>query len=160
MKSKVLSLMVLVMLAGCASVKIVKVTDDSTEGLRFYRPEPYLVVTETSSAVQWLPNLNQQYAIQVNSGWFGTVDPKITLDNGWNLTSYGATVTSDGAAAVTSFAGLITAAIPYLGVKAETTKFTVTQKKEETKKLEPGIYRFIFDKDTGHVKGIELLEAK
>jgi len=68
MRNKLLVVTLLAMLAGCAGIKIVKVTDDSTEGLRFYRPEPYLIVTSSSTTIQWLPNFKQEYAVQVRSG--------------------------------------------------------------------------------------------
>jgi len=150
MRNKLLVVTLLAMLAGCAGIKIVKVTDDSTEGLRFYRPEPYLIVTSSSTTIQWLPNFKQEYAVQVRSGWFGSIEPKIALDNGWNLTSLGGTITSNGSGAVTSITSLLTTVAPLVGLKG----FKATENEsgkgyEENvraaNKLQPGIYRFDFD---------------
>jgi hypothetical protein len=136
-------------------MKIVKVKDDSTEGLRFYRPESYLIVTSSATTIQWLPNFTQEYALQVSSGWFGTIEPKITIENGWNLTSYGGTITSNGATAATSIASLLTAAAPFInGKEVKSAGIMSINEPEQRGKLQPGIYRFVFD-EKGRVTNLK-----
>jgi hypothetical protein len=81
-------------LFSCAGIKITKINIDNTddeEGIRFYRPQPYLFVgiddyMQKTASIIWLPNTSQEYAIQIKSG-FGTVESSITLENDWRLTS-------------------------------------------------------------------------
>ena len=93
MKKRLHLLTVLIFLmTGCAGVEIAKITSDNPyrEGLRFYRPYPYLWVTKDKDgnlqgSILYLPNKNEEYVIRVKSG-IGSVDAKFTLENGWNLT--------------------------------------------------------------------------
>src|SRR2546427_620160 len=76
---------------GCRSIKIEPATI-GTEGLRFYRPWPYLWVTSAAgkgctTRVVWLPRTNQEYAIKT-TGVLGSVTFKPVLTDGWNLTSF------------------------------------------------------------------------
>lgn len=45
-----LLLIAVFILSGCASVSVTKVTSGDEEGIRFYRPHPYLLVTEEPPA--------------------------------------------------------------------------------------------------------------
>ena len=71
------------------------------EGIRYYRPKPYLKIEPAEVAVDknqtalvpemvrislvYLPDFSEEYAIEVRSG-LGTADVGIKLEDGWNLT--------------------------------------------------------------------------
>lgn len=82
-----------------------------TEGIRYYRPKPYLLITPYEEAVttfddkgnpvkkvtglshqyvslklEYLPDFSEEYAIKIRSG-LGINNTTITLQDGWNLTS-------------------------------------------------------------------------
>ena len=111
---------------GCARVEITKITDASySEGLRFYRPALYAVTSlekdnVCTSRFVYLPDPDQEYVVRVHSGW-GSVDGKVTLENGWNLASLGETRDSKGPETITAIAGLAGALIPHatLGPEGE-----------------------------------------
>jgi hypothetical protein len=143
-------------LVGCASVAVRKVSagdTDSLEGVRFYRPAPYLVVSASSSdskqtsaqaakgsstetlqyAVVWMPDLSQEYVIQVKSG-LGSVTFNPTLENGWNLTGLNATTDSKTAELLTALTGLVPKTLTSAaGLKPA--------------KVVPGMYRLVFQTD-------------
>ena len=85
------------MLTGCANVSVTKITpknENSAKGIRYYRPWPYLLVSQDmneSSALDiktvYLPNIKENYAINTQSG-LGKLDTTITLEDGWKLTQY------------------------------------------------------------------------
>jgi len=102
---------------GCApKVNVVKLcgNDSSTQGIRYYRPKPYLLITpvnETTTTekdktktttstpgakyvnmnLEYLPDYGEEYAIQVRPG-LGTADVKIELEDGWKLASLNQTL--------------------------------------------------------------------
>ena len=106
------SLTVLIFLmVSCASVEITRITPENPykEGIRFYRPYPYLWVTKDKDGnlqgtIYYLPNKNEEYAIKVKSG-VGSVDTKFTLENGWNLIQFGETRDSKTAEMITALTG-------------------------------------------------------
>jgi hypothetical protein len=146
----------IVLLIGCASVTVRKVPtgdNDSLEGVRFYRPAPYLMVSDSSSeskqtsaqaakgpsaktlqySVIWMPDLSQEYVIQVKSG-LGSVTFNPTLENGWNLTGLNATADSKTAELLTALTGFVPKALSSAaGVKPA--------------KVTPGMYRLVFQTD-------------
>jgi len=145
-------LLISLALTGCASVSVQHVAHDDvvTKGIRYNRPAPYLAVTYNSAAtglqasIVWLPDLSQEYAINMRSGMFGTTTMSPTFDNGWNLTGINATVDSGGTALVSALASVI----PNLTLTADKTT------------IRPGIYRFLFQNDSskpnfGGVTGID-----
>jgi nitrogen fixation protein len=79
---------------GCAHMEIKKITDSNpyTEGIRFFRPWPYIARSNTANGcidtLVYLPDHDDEYVIVVHSG-LGTVDAKATLDDGWRLSSFG-----------------------------------------------------------------------
>jgi nitrogen fixation protein len=133
-KSKTLGLTLCVLsailLAGCGgSVTVKKLSSEKDEGIPYYLPKPYLLITRGLSAtvykpkvtetvtekssngtkttttvteqavgtpntdktaysmeIVYLPDLRDKYGITIKSG-SGTSDTKITLENGWRLTS-------------------------------------------------------------------------
>lgn len=97
-------------LMGCPGVKVVKNPDATDEGIRYYRPKPYLLITPEGESVksedkttnkvtttttasdeyvsidlQYLPDFSEEYSIHVRSG-VGIANVGMKLENGWNLT--------------------------------------------------------------------------
>jgi len=125
------------MFSACATVEIKKITDSTyTDGLRFYRPEPYLLVTKDKddklqTAVIYLPNKTQEYALRTIMG-IGAIEMNATLTDGWNLTVIGAKIDSKVPETITAISGALSAA---RGAAATAT-------------LEPGLYRIAFDENS------------
>ncbi len=132
----------------CSRVHIVKVDPETPyeEGIKFYRPHPYLWITkgdkgELKGSIIWLPNMKEEYAIKVKPG-LGSIDVKFTLENGWNLTQFGETMDSKTPELIEALTGSLS------GIKDILE--TVTEKE-----LKPGLYAFIFDDKSGLVINIE-----
>ena len=151
---------------GCASVKVKRVPahDANVEGLRFYRPRPYLLVSDepeqgttakgatakpamggiagaTSTlhfSIVWLPDLSQEYVIQASAG-MGTVTFNPTLENGWKLTALNANVDSKTAELLTAAGTMVTKA----GVGKSEASTTRSQR------IVPGLFRFVFESNSG-----------
>ncbi len=141
----------IVAMAGCSGVEIRQITKQKpyVEGLRFYRPHPYLWVTrdgDKSEALRatiiWLPDKSQEYVARIAPG-LGKVDAKITLENGWNLTSFNESREPETAAIMTALAGYLKLASPLL--TGPNTKGV----------LRPGLYEFSFNPETGLIDGIK-----
>lgn len=100
-------------LVSCAEVTVRKVTGDA-EGIRFYRPAPYLQVSEAADAqatrlqfsIVWLPDYKEEYVVQGHPG-FGSVTFKPTLADGWNLTGMEAGADSKTVDVLTALAGVL-----------------------------------------------------
>lgn len=145
---------------GCAQVQVKRLAanDTATEGVRFYAPQPYLLVTimgdptiETvskSSASQfqsqiiWLPKMNEQYVVNVKPG-LGTADGSIKLENGWMLSELGSSIDSKGPETMAAISGAIKDASGLL-------KVTAPGGGTETV-LGAGLYRIEFDPTTGYI---------
>jgi hypothetical protein len=81
-----------VVLAGCSSVNVVKNPSAGDNGIRYYRPKPYLLVTpadETGRMVKLeilqLPDYCEEYSIHPR----GKKPPGVQLQDGWNLVGVG-----------------------------------------------------------------------
>lgn len=141
-KLSVCAMVVIGMVSGCSGVQIHRVTDATyDEGLRFYRPDPYLLVTDTpdkgrQTTVIWLPNYNQEYAV-CTVGWWGSSEVTATLDDGWNLTSLGVNRDSKISDILTAISGSVGSAAAW-----KTKEGVPTAEKQG--EIKPGIYRFIF----------------
>lgn len=138
------------LMTGCAGVEITKITPEKPykEGLRFYRPNPYLWVIRDKDkgenlqgSIIWLPNKNDEYAIRVKSG-IGSVDTKFKLENGWNLTEFGEVRDSKTPEMITALTGSL----------KDLKGILEMVKKEE---LHPGLYMFIFDDKTGFISDLK-----
>jgi hypothetical protein len=138
---RALSVPILVLLtASCAEISVHKLKEngaDYTEGVRFYRPWPYLSVTKELDANKnpmfktqflMLPDADptNEYVVEWKSGWFGTVNPNFNLTDGWNLVAFNGKVESGTPAVISSVASLATA---------------VGFSEREEDKLVPGLYR-------------------
>ncbi len=139
---------VLLCLSGCAGVSVTRLDSEIKykDGIRFYRPQPYLLVTDAKGAIEtsivYLPKTNEEYALRVRSGING-VDAKATFDQGWNLTSLGDARTNGFAESLTALGGLGRAAAGFRGALAD-----------ETADLAPGLYAIEFDSATGLAKSL------
>lgn len=150
MKNRFYLLSVLIFfMVGCAGVKITRLASDNDykEGIRFYRSYPYVLISinKDTKALQattvFLPKMNEEYVINVRSG-LGTVNASFDLADGWNLTHFGDTRDSKIPDTITALTGT------FKEIAA------ILEKKEgETPALEPGLYRYSFDK-SGFVDGL------
>jgi hypothetical protein len=81
-----------VLLGGCSSVNVVKNPGPSDNGIRYYRPKPYLLVTPADPTgrmvkveVLQLPDYCEEYSIHPK----GKKPPAVQLKDGWNLVGVG-----------------------------------------------------------------------
>ena len=104
------------LLSGCGKVWVVRVdqdaagTEEKTQGVRFYRPAPYVWIAPITppntsvpaytAQIVFLPDPEAEYVIHWKNGWFGSVHPKFAIENGWNLTSFEADVNTGLSAAI------------------------------------------------------------
>lgn len=138
---RVTGILTVAVLAGaCARVEITKLTDARTysEGIRFYRPAPYLVASQEKDGckheIVYLPDPDEEYVIRVLSG-IGAVDAKATLENGWNLTALGEARDSKVPETITAVGGLLTAFKPKALLPGE-----------KPVECRPGIFKLTYDK--------------
>lgn len=150
-RSSLYCLVLVLTLSSCARV-VVKKAELGDEGLRFYRPHPYLLVTATKDAANierleitplWLPNTSEEYVVRMSPG-FGSAAMTPTLTDGWNLISLTATADSKVSETITALASLVTA------------RGSLKPKEGQAiaKTIAPGIWKLEFDKE-GTVSGIK-----
>ena len=147
MKRHLILLFVGLLASGCANVSVKHVSfDDKSNGVHFYEPKPYLLVSKTpkedkdgkvlppgfSSQIIYLPNPKQRYAVTINPGW-GTVDGSVKLVNGWMLDSLGSKMDSKMPETITAISGLLKGAAAAADENPE------------------GLFRIDIDKKTGAV---------
>jgi hypothetical protein len=174
MRRIIIYLAIALMVGGCSRIEINKTSDSTySGGLRFYRPDLYLLVTQeitpesttktqtkdgsttttetksgettkTQTAIIALPNKNEEYVLKPVPR-LGTVDLEATLTDGWNLTKLGAKVDTKIPETITALTGTLSAAAAAAvkGVRGVSV----------TKPLEPGLYRIEFE--NGQVSGIK-----
>jgi len=136
--------------AGCASVGVTRLARESDyrEGFRFYRPQPYLLVsskgTDRSAQVVWLPKKDEEYVLRVRSG-LGAVDAKFALQDGWNLTEFGESRDPKTADLVGGVLGI-----------AKTVEAAAGSPRGDD--LVPGLYAIEFDPATGLVRRLEKID--
>ena len=100
----------LALLASCAHPVVAPcpVETCAGDGLRFYRPTPYVLVGGDGSwKVTPLPDPSQQYVLRVE-GWLGDAAMTPTLADGWNFVSMSANTNND--ATLAALAGVATSA--------------------------------------------------
>jgi len=140
-------------LCGCARVEVRHVgAGDKSDGVHFYEPTPYLLVTDTvtpapsgggadkhslTSTIIYFPDLQRHYVVNVRQGW-GSVNGSVKLVNGWMLDTLGAQTDSKGPETITAVSGLLKEAA---GVAA----------RSATGQIQPGLYRIHID-ENGDVK--------
>jgi hypothetical protein len=103
---------VLLAVTGCAHLEIepVAVSDKSKQGLRFGKPVPYVSLGVSGGSctgqIVWLPDPETEYRADPQTGLFGTVDFKPSLQDGWMLTSFDSTTDSKLSDVISSLTGL------------------------------------------------------
>jgi hypothetical protein len=146
---KILSLIAALALTGaCARIEVVKATSEnaSLHGIRYYRPDLYVLVTArvdkdgkptglSDFEIVPLPNTKEEYIIHPVSG-LGSSEMQPTLKDGWNLTALNAKQDSKVPEVLGSIASLATAAKGFAAA--------------EKSPLASGLYRIKYDSD-GHV---------
>lgn len=142
---KLLSLFFLsLLLISCAGVTVKRITLNNADatGVRYYRPYPYLLVTNQNEyKVIYLPKMDEEYSISTSPG-FGSAGAACKLTDGWNLTEYNDKLDSKVPEMINAVSGLLKEA-------AAAAKGAVAPMG-----LLPGLYRFDFDKQTGFVTGL------
>jgi len=102
------------LLTGCAGTLSVSKVDpaspvhDRDAGVTFHAPAPYVWITteaagkrdpsaEPAYAIEivYLPDPEREYTIQWKPGLFGSVQPKFTLDQGWNLVAFDSAINTE-----------------------------------------------------------------
>ena len=139
-------------ITACAGVEITRLASDNDykQGIRFYRPYPYVLISKTKddgtlqARTVFLPKMNEEYVIYVRSG-FGTVNASFDLTDGWNLTKFGDIRDSKIPDTINAVTGFL----------KETASILETKGKP-IPELEPGLYRYNFDK-SGFVNGLVLV---
>ena len=146
----VLAALCLASLGGCASVGVTRLSKDADyrEGIRFYRPQPYLLVStkgsERSAQVVWLPKKDEEYVLRVRSG-LGAVDAKFALQDGWNLTEFGESRDPQTGDILGGAIGL-----------AKTVEALAAPPGSDD--LPPGLYAIEFDSATGLVRALRRID--
>jgi len=131
---------------GCARVVVTRLESDDQEGIRFYRPHPYLLVTadeegkKLQTSIIYLPDKKEEYVLSVKGGW-GVVETDFTITDGWNLTGFKEKRDPKLAETLT---GTLSAAATVAGV------VPTVLKAEDERPLKPGLYRLDYD-DADHV---------
>ncbi|WP_028002884.1 hypothetical protein [Sinorhizobium arboris] len=101
-------------LTSCAGVQVKRVTSHNQQGIRYWRPAPYLALVETRTEKTvtcdvrpfYLPDKTEEYAITISAG-MGAVKATPTLNDGWNLTSLSTDVDSKANENITAITGLL-----------------------------------------------------
>jgi hypothetical protein len=106
-----------VIVSGCAQVQVTRLAKDTDykDGVRFYRPRPYLWVTVAKeeatgdllkATIIWLPDYSQEYVATWRTG-LGAVNAQLTLQDGWNLIGLTGQADSKTADIITAMSGLV-----------------------------------------------------
>ncbi len=112
----------LVILSSCASIRVRPIQNNhgskgiklesKDAGVHFYRPAPFLHIGKAKEGfvmqIVMLPDLTKEYVVTWKSG-MGSVSPKFSLEDGWNLVSFDSSVDSKLAEVLESTAGALTA---------------------------------------------------
>ena len=139
---------------GCSHLDIHKVDNTKNpgeNGLRFYRPRPYLLVTlgdkGCTPAIEYLPDYSQEYILHPHYG-LGSLSFKPTLENGWNLTAFDSSADMKIPETLNALAGILknTAGMALKGQAPGD---------EEKAIFGPGLYSMTFDRENGLLKEIE-----
>jgi hypothetical protein len=180
MKNFWLLIAVFFLVVACSEVEVTKVTSESQEGIRFYRPHPYLLVTrekaekpssqskssdqkeKSSKGVQAEnpvstaapPSDNVTTYIQVI--WLPDKSEHYAIKIKSGLGSVDSTIKLENGWQLTQFGGKIDTKVPET-VTAATSFLKALPPmgmiEKEGKPLAPGLYRLEFDKNTGYVNG-------
>ena len=145
-------MLLLVAASGCARVEVRPVKDGYTDGIRFYRPDLYLLVTEdgdkkTKGQIVALPDKTQEYFVRTTAG-FGSVEANVTLTDGWNLTGLDSKADSKVSELITAAAAL---APVFIASK--------TPGEPQKKALSPGLYRIEVQQGVLQLKEVKIVKS-
>jgi hypothetical protein len=145
------------MFASCASVQVTRVSESQNkEGVRYYRPHPYLWVSKDSSnnfisTVLWMPNTKEEYVIDMKSG-LGSSEISFSLKDGWNLTDFNENRDSKILETIQALPGFMSS-MTVLG-SFFNKEVGVNLQQKTSNPLTPGLYAFSFDPSTGIINGL------
>lgn len=155
---RVLAVLLALLLGGCTRVQVKPVVDKSTqEGVRFYRPHPYLWVSTDSTknlkhSIIWLPNTKEEYVISMKSG-FGSSQMTFALNQGWMLTNFNENRDSKTLETLQALPGFMSSMTTLMGRDNK-------GRDSEPLPLKPGLYAFVFDLQTGIITGLKPINIK
>jgi hypothetical protein len=147
-------LLALVLLSSieCSHLDIHKTDKSDEQGLRFYRPRPYLLVTigdkGCTPTIEYLPDYSQEYILHPHY-WLGSLTFKPTLTNGWNLTAFDSAVDTKIPETINALAGTMKSAADLAKRGGQTPG--------EPTNFGPGLYSMTFDKQSGLLTKIEAI---
>lgn len=157
----VLAMMLLA--GGCAGVSVTRVRGDADyrEGILFYRPAPYLLVTQgregLAASVIYLPDVAQQYVFRVRQG-LGNVTASAKFDGGWNLTELGDSRKDNSADLLAAVGGLGKVAAGAVATTVSGLPGNTSGVKDD---LTPGLYRIRLDPVGGaRLERVAIIEAE
>ena len=140
---------------GCSRVVVEPYSADKyKDGLRFYRPQPYILVSEKEDdkgkvtgnniSVIYLPDPTQEYVLRSET-WIGTVTMKPTLADGWNLVALESTVDPKFAETINALVGAAKLGVAP-GAKVAPGKDVTAPR--------PGLYKLVLPKNSGDMPTI------
>ena len=145
--------LVVAFIPSCARIEVVKASfKPDLDGVHFYRPDLYLLVTAgvdkdgklngtNSIQIIPLPNTKEEYIIHPVSG-LGTSEMQPTLTDGWNLTALDAKQDSKIPELITALSSLATSVTP---------KGIAPSGGVPAPPLRQGLYRIEYDASSGQV---------
>lgn len=144
---------------GCARAEIRPIKSTDEEGIRFYRPWPYLWVTLATGdegtgcklTIEYLPDTSQQYIIIPHTG-IGTLHVAPQLAQGWNLVALDVQADPKVAELVTAISGMA-------GNIASAAIKPLADGTPSKALAGPGLYRFEFGSDNGKVESLSQVFA-
>jgi hypothetical protein len=151
----------LMLVSACADVEVRPLKAEEklggvkyyNEGVRFFRPWPYLWITVGEKGVcqmsiTYLPQMEEEYII-IPHPRMGSVTMNPTLTNGWSLTSFSSAADSKASEMVTAIGNLTAAAAGAAGGGVN-----FMSPAEQGTQFGPGMYQFEFD-TTGFVSNLK-----
>jgi len=145
-------------LQACASIKVGPVASfpkDEQDGIRFYRPHPYVWITGSDggackATLTYLPRMQEEWQIKATPGFIGTVTFEPTIADGWNLVGIKGAVDPKMAEVIESIAGIASSAV------AADAAAPGTRPAERPAGMHQGLYKVTFD-GNGYVSGLTLV---
>lgn len=150
------------LLSACASVEVNRVTDYQQEGIRYWRPAPYLALQRITDKnknsvctfkVLTLPDKSEEYAITIKAG-LGAAKVTPTLYEGWRLDSLSTEIDSKTAENLNAVANLIKSVAPEGLVTPSASRSTAARSSADGCS---GIYRVNYGGD-GRISGFTRMQ--